>query len=133
VTLKRERPAAPKDPTVEDVAAREAAPLDTQGKQRVQDIVAVGNVRIDYGSRWATGGRAVFDQDRRTLVLTEEPVLHDGANEVAGERVVVYLDEDRSTVEGGRRRVKAVLHPGSDGALDGERQAAERAVHAEVR
>lgn len=82
--------------------------------QRVRDIVAVGNVRIDHGARWATGGRAVLDQTRRTLVLTEDPVLRDGANEVAGERVVVYLDEDRSVVEGGRRRVKAVLYPGKE-------------------
>jgi len=30
---------------------------------------------------------------------------------VAGDRVIVYLDEDRSVVEGGRKRVKAVLYP----------------------
>ena len=77
----------------------------------------MGNVRIDNGARYATGGRAIFDQGRRTLVLTETPVLHDGQNEVAGDRVIVYLDEDRSVVEGGRKRVKAVLYPGKDGGL----------------
>ena len=81
---------------------------------RVQNIVAVGNVRIDQGTRWAVGGQAVFDQDQRTLVLTENPVLHDGPNVVAGDRVIVYLDENRSIVEGGRKRVKAVLYPNSD-------------------
>jgi lipopolysaccharide export system protein LptA len=98
---------------------------------RLREIVAEGNVRIDNGLRWATGGRATFDQHRRTLVLTDDPKLHDGSNEVAGERVVVYLDEDRSVVEGGRRRVKAVLYPGRDGGLapgaapaDGDRPAA---------
>ena len=60
---------------------------------------------------WATGGRAVFDQERRTLVLSENPVLHDGPNQIAGDRVVVYLDENRSVVEGGDKRVKAVLFP----------------------
>jgi lipopolysaccharide export system protein LptA len=87
------------------------------GGSRLREIVAVGNVRIDNGTRYATGGRAVFDQGRRTLVLTETPVLHDGQNEVAGDRVVVYLDEDRSVVEGGRKRVKAVLYPGKEGGL----------------
>jgi lipopolysaccharide export system protein LptA len=87
------------------------------GKTRVRDIVAVGNVRVDSGTRWATGGKAVFDQTKRTLSLIENPVLHDGVNEVVGERVVVYLDEDRSVVEGGRKRVKAVLYPGQDGGL----------------
>lgn len=89
----------------------------TGGAQRVRQIVAQGNVRIDHGARWATGGRAVFDQTARTLVLSDAPVLHDGSNEVAGDRVIVYLDEDRSVVEGGRRRVKAVLFPGKDGGL----------------
>jgi lipopolysaccharide export system protein LptA len=87
------------------------------GGSKLREIVAVGNVRIDNGTRYATGGRAVFDQGRRTLILTETPVLHDGQNEVAGDRVVVYLDEDRSVVEGGRKRVKAVLYPGKEGGL----------------
>ena len=82
-----------------------------QGQQRLREVVAVGNVRIDNGTRWATGGRAVFEQGNRTVVLTENPVMHDGPNEVAGERVTVYLDENRSEVEGGRKRVKAVVYP----------------------
>jgi len=84
---------------------------DTTGTGKVKEIVAVGNVRIDQGERWATGGRATYEQADRTVVLTENPVLHDGPNEVAGDRVVVFLDENRSVVEGGRRRVKAVIHP----------------------
>jgi len=92
-------------------------PGASNGGQKVQEIIAVGNVRIDDGSRWATGGRAVFEQSSRTLVLTETPVLHDGPNEVAGDRVVVFLDENRSVVEGGRKRVKAVVFPGKDGGL----------------
>ena len=92
-----------------EVAARDEAHDASAG--RLQTVVASGNVRIDQGTRWAIGGRATFDQTNRTLVLTENPVLHDGPNEVAGDRVVVYLDQDRSVVEGGRKRVKAVLHP----------------------
>lgn len=88
----------------------EAAPLGASSA-KLEGVVASGNVRIDQGTRWAVGGKATFDQKNRTLVLTESPVLHDGPNEVAGDRVVVYLDEDRSVVEGGRRRVKAVLFP----------------------
>ncbi len=89
-------------------AAAGPTPSDTG---RVREIVASGNVRIDQGVRWAVGGRAVFDQGTRTLILTENPVLHDGPSEVAGDRVVVFLDEDRSVVEGGKKRVKAILYP----------------------
>jgi hypothetical protein len=38
---------------------------------------------------------------------------------VSGDRVTVYLDENRSVVEGGRRRVKATVFPGKDGELAG--------------
>ena len=84
------------------------------GRVQLRQIEAAGSVRIDQGERWATGGRAVFDEERRVLVLSENPVLHDGPNQIAGDRVIVYLDEDRSVVEGGEKRVKAVLFPEHD-------------------
>jgi len=84
---------------------------------RLREIIAAGHVRMDDGTRTATGGRAVFEQSERTVVLTENPVLHEGSNEVVGDRVVVYLDENRSIVEGGRKRVKAVLYPSKDSGL----------------
>jgi len=107
--------------TVTLAAQKDADPADTakNGNQRLQEVIAVGNVRIDNGTRWATGGRAVFEQATRMLVLTESPVLHDGANEVSGDRVTLYLDENRSVVEGGRRRVKATVFPNKDGGLAG--------------
>jgi lipopolysaccharide export system protein LptA len=68
-------------------------------------------VKIDSGDRHATGGRAVFDDAKRTVTLSEEARLSDGPNEVAGDRVVVYIDEQRSVVQGGPERVRAVLYP----------------------
>ena len=107
--------------TVTLAAQTNADPPDgaEKGSQRLQEVVAAGNVRIDNATRWATGGHAVFEQGTRTLVLTENPVLHDGANEVSGERVTVYLDENRSVVESGRRRVKATVFPNQGGDLAG--------------
>jgi lipopolysaccharide export system protein LptA len=103
-----------------DPAALEGTdPKSGDASTRVQQIVAVGSVRIDQGERYATGGRATFDQTKRTAILTDDPVLHDGPNEVMGDRVVVYLDENRSVVEGGRKRVKAVLYPDKDKAGEG--------------
>ncbi len=102
--------------TTSTVAAAPDPSSATSG-QRLKEVIATGNVRIDQGTKWATGGRAVFEQADRTVVLTENPMLHDGKNEVAGDRVVVYLDEDRSVVEGGRKRVKAVLFPDKEHSL----------------
>jgi len=110
-------PKDPKDAKGKGAGKAEAPAPPGNDNQKVREIVAEGSVRIDSGTRWATGGKATFDQTTRTLVLTVDPKLHDGENEVAGDRVVVYLDEDRSIVEGGRKRVKAVLYPDKDSGL----------------
>ena len=85
--------------------------LDPDRPERPREVVAEGSVQIDKGTRRATGGRAVFDDAARTVTLTDQARLQDGPNEVTGERVVVYLDEQRSVVEGGQDRVRAVLYP----------------------
>ncbi len=85
--------------------------LDSGPSKRLKEVVAEGDVQITQGDRHASGGRAVFDQEKRTVVLSDDAVLRDGPNEVTGERVVVYLDEERSVVEGGDERVRAVLFP----------------------
>jgi lipopolysaccharide export system protein LptA len=82
---------------------------------RIKEIIAEGNVRIRQGTKLAEGRRAVFDQAKQTFTLSDGAVLHDGPNQVAGERVIVYLKEERSVVESGSNsRVKAVLYPGKD-------------------
>jgi lipopolysaccharide export system protein LptA len=88
-----------------------------QDDLELREVIAIGDVVITQGARRATGGRAVFDQQKRQITLLENPVLRDGPNEVAGERIVVYLDEGRSVVESSpKKRVSAILYPGKDGA-----------------
>lgn len=90
---------------------QEADSADAQLKA----VIASGNVRLEKGSRWATAGRGVFDQLKRTVTLTDHAVLHDGDNQVSGDRLVVYLDEQRTVVDGGDGgRVKAILYPNRD-------------------
>lgn len=93
--------------------------LDRERPEEPKEVVAEGKVQIDKGTRQATGGRAVFDAGARTVTLSDKARLRDGPNEVAGERVIVFLDEERSVVEGGPERVRAVLHPPADKAGDG--------------
>ncbi len=123
VTLEKTTNDQPPAPSASPTTTTPFPDPPEKGQQKIHDVVALGNVRIDQGTRWATGGKAVFDQSTRTMVLTETPVLHDGPNEVAGDKVVVYLDENRSVVEGGRKRVKAVLYPAKGGGLAGDKPA----------
>ncbi len=81
---------------------------------KLQQIRAEGDVTITKGTRSASGGKAVFDERDRTVQLTDNAVLIDGPNRISGEKVVVYLDEERSVIEGGDHPVEAVLYPNSD-------------------
>lgn len=82
--------------------------------QQLEQIVALGGVEITQGTRTASGGKAVFDQRHRTIELSDNAVLTEGPNKISGDRVIVYLDEERSVVEGGDRRVQALLFPGEN-------------------
>lgn len=85
--------------------------LDEQDDNRVKTVIAEGHVRLTKLDREATADRAELDQTARTVVLSGGAVLHDGPNHVSGDRVIVYLDEQRSEVTGGQGRVSAVLYP----------------------
>jgi lipopolysaccharide transport protein LptA len=80
--------------------------LDKDFKE-MKDMVADGNVRVSQGTRWATGDHGVFDQIKRTVVLTGSPVVHDGTDQITGRRITVFLDTGKSVVEGAH----AVIFP----------------------
>lgn len=90
--------------------------VENKESLQLREVVAIGDVVITQGDRRATGGRAIFSQPTRQITLLENPVLHDGPNEVTGERLIVYLDEGRSVVESSaKKRVSAILYPGDSG------------------
>jgi lipopolysaccharide export system protein LptA len=122
VTLNSDRLSISYDPQAVrqgDKPPQGATKVSTPGgdTDRIKEIIAEGNVRIRQGTKVAEGRRAVFDQAKQTFTLSDGAVLHDGPNQVAGERVIVYLKEERSVVESGSNsRVKAVLYPGKEDA-----------------
>lgn len=86
--------------------------LDAQG-DRIVRTVSTGGVRIiTKDCRMGTAARAeYYDEDQRIILIGNARVWQDD-NVVTGERITIYLAEDRSVVEGGKQdRVKAVFHP----------------------
>jgi lipopolysaccharide export system protein LptA len=78
----------------------------------VTRLVAKGNVTIIQLDRRATCEEAVYDRSQNRLVLEGDPVIRQGQNEVRGRRVIFYVEERRSVVEGGEGgRVKVTLVP----------------------
>lgn len=89
--------------------------LDAKGDSIVR-TVSTGNVRIiTKDCRMGTAQRAeYYDAEQRVLLIGNARVWRDD-NVVTGERITLYLAEDRSVVEGGKQeRVKAVFYPKSE-------------------
>jgi lipopolysaccharide export system protein LptA len=80
---------------------------------RIDKIVAVGEVVINRSEGGvARAGKAVFYQGEEKVVLTENPSIQQGPDLAEGHRIVIYLEENRSIIEGSAsQRVKATLFP----------------------
>ena len=79
---------------------------------RIERVVSTGNVRIiTRDCRMGTAGRGeYYDAEQRMVLIGNARVWRD-ADVVTGDRITIYLAEDRSLVEGGRQeRVKAIFH-----------------------
>jgi lipopolysaccharide export system protein LptA len=100
--------------------------LDAKGENIVR-TVSTGNVRIiTKDCRMGNAKRAeYYDAEQRVVLIGNARVWRD-ENVVTGERITMYLAEDRSVVEGGKQeRVKAVFYPKSqEEPQSGERRPA---------
>jgi len=88
--------------------------LDPKGDGIVR-TVSTGNVKIiTKDCKIGTARRAEYhDAEQRVVLIGGARVWQDD-NVVTGERITIYLAEDRSVVEGGKQeRVKAVFYPKS--------------------
>jgi lipopolysaccharide export system protein LptA len=83
---------------------------------RIDKIVATGNVKIVRAEGGiATGEKAVYYQQDEKLVLTGKPVVKQKDNSVEGDRITLFLKENRSVVESSSdKKVRAVIFPTKD-------------------
>jgi lipopolysaccharide export system protein LptA len=74
---------------------------DKEGKE-IERIIAEGSVKITQNDKVGTAQQAVFENLSRKITLMGEPHLWQGKDELRGEQIVVFLDEDRVLVEKAR-------------------------------
>lgn len=77
----------------------------------IKEVIAEGQVRVTQGERVATGSKAVFSDKDQTITLTGNPVVQQGNNRVSGAKITLFIEQDRTVVEGGGQRVKATILP----------------------
>ena len=86
--------------------------LDPKGSGIVR-MISTGNVRVvTRDCLMGTAGRAeYYDAEQRVILVGNARVWREN-DVVTGERITIFLAEDRSLVEGGKQeRVKAVFNP----------------------
>jgi len=83
-----------------------------EGQRDIDQVDAVGAVRILQGTRIATGDRAILYNRESRIVLSGSAKVHQGQDFIQGDEITVYLNEDKSVVSGPQgSRVNAVIHP----------------------
>jgi len=90
----------------------------------VDHIVVEGNVQITQGDRVATGKAATYYRAENKMVLTGDPRVVHNQDSIQGERITLFLDNEKSIVESGPSgRVQATIYSaGPKGAADGSKR-----------
>lgn len=84
----------------------------------IKKIIADGNVKIVTGTKTATADHAEYTAADHILVLTGNAEAWSGENIVAGSKITLFLDENRSIVESDdKKQVEAIFYPKQKGGL----------------
>ncbi|NIA19407.1 MAG: lipopolysaccharide transport periplasmic protein LptA [Xanthomonadaceae bacterium] len=93
--------------------------LFVEKENDVKEIIANGSVTIDLGEKRATCETAHFYTAVNKVILSGKPLLKEGKNVIEGEKIIFFLNEDRSIVEGKKdSRVKTTIFPGQKGLFN---------------
>ena len=76
-------------------------------KKVLSTITAMGDVRFIQGTRTILSDKVIYSKKEEKMIFTGSPIVHQGEDELKGERITVFIQEDRVIVEGG----EAILHP----------------------
>lgn len=68
----------------------------------VNEIEARGNVQVRREGRVAFANRALYYSREEKIVLTGDARIIENKNQIGGDRITVFVRDDRSIVEGGR-------------------------------
>jgi lipopolysaccharide export system protein LptA len=95
----------------EAILAADQLIADMTGEGDVSRIRASGAVRYSNGKQAITGKRGVYDAAARTITMTEDVVVVDGEQVMAGGELVYWIDSGRIlfTAPAGRR-IRGIFH-----------------------
>jgi len=81
-------------------------------EDQFERLEATGGVRVVQLDRIATAAKAIYYQASERLVLSGNANVVQGSNQISGEEITLYLQENRSVIKSSKNgRVKAVIIP----------------------
>jgi len=89
--------------TVYYTPADKSGKTPDQGKsatQQVEKMICIGNVEITRGEWLGTSQKMTYLSKERQVILTDDAKAWQGRNMVSGDKIIYYLDEERSEVVG---------------------------------
>jgi lipopolysaccharide export system protein LptA len=91
---------------------------DMASQGNIEKIIAIGNVLLRQDEdKFASGERMVYHEARGVAVLSGSPRAWEGKNQIIGDRIELYLREDRTVVLGSSsQRVGVTLYPANENA-----------------
>src|SRR5512146_2654413 len=72
------------------------------GSKNIREIVARGNVVVRKEGRIALANLATYSLREEKIVLTGDARIIENENQVGGEKIILFMRDDRSIVEGGK-------------------------------
>ncbi|MBA2486732.1 MAG: hypothetical protein H0V35_11660 [Nitrospira sp.] len=77
---------------------RDAMP--TVSDRSIRMLEATGRVKIEKDDGRATCRKAVYYEGEKKIILTGDPIAWQKGTRVSGKRIIMFLEEDRSVIEG---------------------------------
>ena len=72
------------------------------GSKNIREIVARGNVVVRKEGRIALANVATYSLREEKIVLTGDARIIENENQVGGQKIILFMRDDRSIVEGGK-------------------------------
>ena len=80
-------------------------------KNKIKQLVAIGNVHIIKGNDNITGSKAVFNNISKTVIITGHPYAWSGKNKITGKIIEMNLTTGISKILSGQgQRVNAIIY-----------------------
>ena len=81
------------------------------GNRQIRKIEVFGHVKVTKQDKTGTGQQGLYELVENRVVLWGKARLTQGKNTIDGDKVILYLSDDRAIVEGGPKKVEAILVP----------------------